>query len=230
MAYRWQQASGGEIPAEAYVKGHGYGVEDGELHGRALWVARTPPDDNGAVRLSYVERGQSARFGDDRVDVYEVLLDRGTWNPEDRDGNPPSGRAVCGHDAQGTVLYAATSDEEEWGFWPRQADDGSSSSWSLWYLLEPADPEPPTYPWEDRYDDDALEQQEDDLEAAAAATSAAEAASVVVSALDLRNEVVVISNTGTDPVNLWSWRLRDTSRPSARVGVRSRKVASAKSH
>ncbi len=220
MAYRWERASGGEIPADAYVKGHGYGVEDDEPYGRPLWLARTLPDENGAVRLGNVERGQPARFGKDHVDEYEVLLDRGTWKPEDgEDSTPPPDRVVLGHNAEGSSLYAAVSDEEQWGYWPRQTEEGGSSSWSRWHLFEPEEPEPGPYQWEDRYDEEADDREADApnkaareaRKAAEAAKRAAEKASVVVSALDLRNEVVVITNTGKEPIGLSYWSLRDTS-------------------
>jgi hypothetical protein len=144
----------------------------------------------------------------ERVDEYEVLLDRGTWRSQDDEGNPPAGLLECGRDAAGTPLYAAVTDEEEWGTWPREYREGQSSNWWRWFLVEPIEPEPHTYPWEATYDYEAYLRAEAAKKPAAADTASPHP---VVSALDLRKEVVVISNPSTDEVDLAGWTVHDES-------------------
>lgn len=108
----------------------------------------------------------------------------------------------------GTALYAAVADEEEWGTWPREHREGESSQWSRWFLVEPIEPEPADYPWEGTYDYEAyLRAQAEKKPAAAEKTSP----HPVVSALDVRKEVVVISNPGTEEVDLAGWTVEDES-------------------
>jgi hypothetical protein len=209
MAYRWEKASGGEVPSGAYEKGHAFGGDDDGNPVGPMWVARTLPDADGAVRVGYVERGKPAVFGKDRVDEYEVLLDRGTWKPNDQDENPPPDRIACGREAGGTAVYAAVTDQEQWGYWPKGIPEGGSSQWWPWYLVEAEGPEPGAYPWEQLYDHNTSQQGGPAEEPAAADEAVARP---VVSALDLRKEVVVISNAGTAEVDLGGWKIRDDSK------------------
>lgn len=87
----------GEIPADAYIKGHAYAADDDKAH-PTLWLARTLPDAGGTMRLGYVQRGQPAVVDEKRVEEYEVLLDHGTWKSQEG-GNPPTGLLACGRDA-----------------------------------------------------------------------------------------------------------------------------------
>lgn len=126
--YRWARASGGEVPAEACREGHGWNwrdTDDGQEQ-QPVWLVRSLPDADGAVRLGYVAPGAPARFGRETVDEYELLLDAGTWvSPEPINEEESSyldfaaaGGVPCGRLADGTPLYATLYDLEGDGWLP----------------------------------------------------------------------------------------------------------------
>ncbi|MDX6683048.1 MAG: competence protein ComEC [Solirubrobacteraceae bacterium] len=205
--YRWGKASGGAIPDGAPEHGHGWewrDTEDGGQEREPLWLVRSLPDGDGAVRLGYLRRSDGAHVGPERhewpVEEYEVLLDEGDWRPaefvDEDDGRldlvAPGGVAY-GRLADGTPLYATLRDREGEGYDPGENGARPDANFMRSVLVAPAG-------------------------AAAAAsaqpgTAESEPAGpvAVLSALDLKGEVVEIANAGTAPLDLGGWRLRDES-------------------
>jgi Lamin Tail Domain len=209
--YRWASASGGEIPAGAVEDGHGSqwrDTEDGGQEPQALWLIRAQLPD-GSVQLGWAARGGPARVGTPRatteVDEYEVLMDAGEWrwpapDEEDNFDFAAAGGVVSGRQADGSALYATIRDREGEGYEPGGRGERHSMDFNYKVLVAPAgaasgSTAPAAPP----------------AEAAAPAEpdpGPAEAIAVV-SALDLRGEVVEISNAGGAPLDLSGWKLHD---------------------
>jgi hypothetical protein len=216
---RWARASGGEVPSEAYEKGHGWEFEtpgDSDTPQVPLWVMRTiagtePFGD--AVRVGRVRRGGTATVGGWRtatpVDEYEVLLDQGVWewmdtrleNADDEDSAyqaVPAGAVACGHGSDGTPLYAAIEirDDEVGGAIPSETGERAERNWERTVLVDPvaaqaASSAPPPAP---------------------AVAPPPAPAKPVVAFLDLKAELVVIANAGGTAIDLSGWRLHDDSK------------------
>jgi hypothetical protein len=216
MEYRWERASGGEIPSGAWQQGHGWewrDTDDGQEE-EPLWVARSRPDtDAGSVRLGYARRGDGAFLGGQRqpIDEYEVLLDEGRWAAGEWVQDAESddcyievagvGGVACGHDTDGTPLYVTLRDREGEGLEPSESPARADCSFGRQVLLAPVEAsaagEPGAAP--------AAQQP------AGADASAAAAPAAVISVLDCRNELVEITNAGGGPLDLSSWKLHDES-------------------
>lgn len=217
--YRWARASGGEIPSDACENGHGWewgagATEDDDLVRVPLWLARTLPDAGGgpfagSVRLGYVRRGAPAQIGGrwngQPVDEYEVLLDAGTWREWLGDLSTLTGPAlyvngampdavVCGHTADGEKLYATGHWYEGEGVDPAEL---------------PANTETGELPG--RVLVDPVAQEAPPASPPQAQGESGGASSAVISALDCKNEVVAITNTGDSELDLGGWKLRDRS-------------------
>jgi hypothetical protein len=203
--YRWERASGGEIPAGAPENGHGWHWGD-DADGSPVvrvpeWLARSLPDADGTVLLGSVERGRPAQLGGSPVEEYEVLVDAGEWaQPEPIDTGDDlvfdfaaAGGVVSGRLADGTPLYATLRDREGEGIEPggRQARQSMDFNYRVLVARTGAAAEPSAPAGTD--------------------TPAEEPAgpSVVVRALDLRGEVVEIANTGGAAIDIGGWRLHD---------------------
>jgi Lamin Tail Domain len=197
--YRWGRASWGELPAGVPEK-HGwrwrdYEESDGQYQ-QPLWLARSLPDGDGAVRLGYIADGEPAHVGQEfheqPVDEYEVLLDAGEWrSPEVIDESDElyldfaaGGGVPCGRLADGTPLYATLRDREGEGLAPGENRARAAMDFSRQVLVAPS--------------------------AAAAAESLGPAA--VVRELDLKGEAAEIANVGDAPLDLGGWKLRDDSK------------------
>jgi Lamin Tail Domain len=215
MDYRWERASGGEIPSGAWAQGHGWewrDTDDGQEQ-EPLWVARSLPHaDAGSVRLGFARRGQGAYLGGQRQPVgdYEVLLDEGRWaagdwvHPESDDCYieiAGVGGVACGHATDGAPLYVTLRDREGEGLEPSESAARTDCGWARQVLLAPVETpaagEPAPAP--------AAQQPAD------AGASAAAAPKAVISVLDCKNELVEITNTGADTLDLSSWKLHDES-------------------
>lgn len=207
--YRWGRAAGGEIPDGVAAEGHGWRyheTDEGDMERVALWLVRSGPDADGAVRLGYVERGKPARVGPERreeaVDEYEVLLDAGEWRyaePVDTEDDSyldlvAAGGVACGRLADGTPVYATLRDREGEGFDPGENPGRTDMNFNRTVLVAPVGVAAPSEP-----------------AAAEAPPAGPEPAGpmVVVRALDLRGEVVEIANTGDAPIDLGGWKLHD---------------------
>lgn len=216
--YRWAPASGGEIPSDACENGHGWewaegATEDDDLVRAPLWLVRTRPDAGGqlagSVRLGYVRRGAPAQIGGrwdgQSVDEYEVLLDQGTWHEWRGDLGALTGPAlyvkgaipdavVCGNTADGEELYATLKWLEGEGIDPDELPASTRTGdvpGSV--LVDPVAQEaPPASP-------------------PPAQGASGPVSSAVISALDCKNEVVGITNTGDSELDLGGWKLRDRS-------------------
>jgi Lamin Tail Domain len=202
VAYRWERASGGEIPRGACEQGHGWrwrDTDDGGQEKEWLWIARSLLDETGGVRLGYVARGEAAVVGpeyhEQPVDEYEVLLDAANWEwaewIEEEDGScfEDVGRngLACGRSADGTLLYVTLRDREGEGYQPGENPARADCNFSRMVLKAPVGalatiPAPPAAPVGPR---------------------------VVISALDCKNEVVEIANTGDAELDLGGWKLHD---------------------
>ena len=207
--YRWAPASGGEIPEGAVGDGHGSqwrDTEDGQ-EGEAVWLIRAKLPD-GSVQLGYVARGGQAVVGtpwaQTEVDEYEVLLDAGEWRQVDYTETEDDSYldfaaargVVCGQLADGSPLYATVRDREGEGYQPGGRGARGPTDFGYTVLVAPAGaasggpaPEAPPAP---------AEPDPGPAEAIA-----------VVSALDLRGEIVEISNAGGAPLDLGGWTLHD---------------------
>jgi hypothetical protein len=215
MDYRWEQASGGEIPSGAWERGHGWewrDTDDGQ-ETEPLWVARSlAGSDAGEVRLGYARRGKGAFLGGQRqpVDAYEVLLDEGRWAAGewvDADADDcsidiaGSGGVACGHATDGTPLYVTLRDREGEGLEPSESPARTDCSFARQVLVAPIEApaagQPATVP---------AAQQPAGADAPAAAAPAA-----VISVLDCKNELVEITNAGGGTLDLSRWKLHDES-------------------
>lgn len=207
--YRWAQASGGEIPSDAWKDGHGWewgagATEDDDPVRVPLWLARTLPDAGGpfagSVRLGYVGRGAPAQIGGrwdgQPVDEYEVLLDEGTWRewlgnlltltgPAFYVSGSMPDAVVCGHTADGEKLYATGLWLEGEGVDPAELPANTETGGIPGAVLVDAalrpEPEPPR-PFAKLYH------------------------------VDLKGETVQIINYGDASLDLTGWRLRDASK------------------
>lgn len=205
--YHWGRASGGEVPSDAWEKGHGWrwrDTDDGGQEKELLWIVRSLPDETASVRLGYVARGESAVAGpeyhEQPLDEYEVLLDEASWAAaewieedggscfEDVAGNG----LACGRTADGTPLYVTLRDREGEGYQPGENPARADCNFSRMVLKAPvgapaAGDEPAT----------------------GAPQGAPAGPRAVVSVLDCKNEVVEIANTGDAVLDLGGWKLHD---------------------
>lgn len=220
--YRWGRASGGEIPANAVAKGHGweYDTTGGKRVGVPLWLARSLPDKHGSVLVCRVRPGYGAALCGElscRIDEYEVLLDEGTWiwAGGDKWGMPmrPANAVVCGQSC-GKPSYAALAIADfaapkiPCAFVP-----GQDSRCKV--LI---DPDRPAYPMVGQPHDQQEEQSE-------LQHSAPVGPRAVVLALDCRQEVVVIANAGDEELDLGGWKLHDEGARNGYVFPAGTKVA-----
>jgi hypothetical protein len=165
------------------------------------------PDADGAVRLGYIADGEPAHVGQEfheqPVDEYEVLLDAGEWGaPEVIDESDElyldfaAGRGVpCGRLADGTPLYATLRDREGEGLAPGENRARAAMDFSRQVLVAPSGAAAADGP------DEAAPPQTEPSGPAA-----------VVSALDLKREMVEITNAGDTALDLAGWKLRDDSK------------------
>jgi hypothetical protein len=165
----------------------------------------------GSVRLGYVARGAPAQIGGrwdgEPVDEYEVLLDEGTWREWLGDLSTLTGPAlyvngampdavVCGHTADGQKLYATLNWLEGEGEDPAELPANTQTDRVPGrVLVDPVAQNAPT-----------ATPGPAEPQAASGPASAA-----VISALDCKNEVVSITNTGDSELDLGGWKLRDRS-------------------
>ena len=206
--YRWAPASDGEIPAGAPANGHGWrwrDTEDGGQEEEPQWVVRTPPGGS-EVRVGWIERGGDAHVGPGRtVSSYEVLVDPGNWvgaewNETD-DGDcwqDIAGKGVpVGFTEDEAPLFATLRDREGEGYQPGEQPARADCRFGYRVLAAPvpaaAGPGPAV-----------------DEPATAAPQPSGPVA--VISALDLKGEVVEISNAGDAPLDLGGWKLNDASK------------------
>ena len=209
--YRWAAASGGEIPEGAVGDGHGSqwrDTEDGQ-EGEAVWLIRAKLPD-GSVQLGYVARGGQAVVGTPwartEVDDYEVLLDAGEWRQVDwteaEDDSyldfAGAGGVACGQLADGSPLYGTVRDREGEGYQPGGRPGRGPTDFGYTVLVAPAGAAsgstaaPPA-----------------ETQAPAEPDPGPAEAIAVVSALDLKGEIVEISNAGGAPLDLSGWTLHD---------------------
>jgi len=220
MDYRWEQASGGDIPSGAWQQGHGWewrDTDDGQEK-EPLWVARSLPGaDVGSVRLGYARRGEGAFLGGQRQPVgeYEVLLDEGRWAAGDWVQDAESddcyievagvGGVACGHAADGTPLYMTLRDREGEGLEPSESPARTDCSFGRQVLLAPVEAPAGETPTAVPAPGEAPGAQQP----AGADASAPAAGAAVISMLDCKNELVEITNAGGSALDLSSWKLHD---------------------
>jgi hypothetical protein len=220
--YRWGRASGGEIPADAVAKGHGweYDTKGGERERVPLWLARSLPDERGSVRVCSVRPGYGAALCGElscRIGEYEVLLDEGTWiwAGGDKWGVPmlPANAVVCGR-SFGKPTYAAL-----------EIADFAAPQIPRALVLDQdsrcrvlVDPSLPAYPMVRQPHDQGEEQSEFQQ-------STPVGPRAVVLALDCRQEVVVIANAGDAELDLSGWKLHDAGSRNGYVFPVGTKVA-----
>ena len=209
--YRWERASGGEVPAGAPEAGHGWewrDTDDGQER-EPLWLVRSLPAPDGSVLLGQLRRGE-ARVGpeyhESPVEEYEVLLDAGEWRFAEPDENDnvdlaAAGGVACGRAADGSPIYATLRDREGEGEEPGGNPARVGFDFARNVLVAPAGV--------------ASGEASVPAESQGAATEpepvAATGPVAVVSRLDLKQEVVEIANTGDGPLDLGGWKLRDES-------------------
>jgi hypothetical protein len=140
-------------------------------------------------------RSSARKYHEHPVDEYEVLLDEATWERaewiEKDDGSCWEDIArnglACGRTADGTPLYVTLRDREGEGYQPGENQARANCDFSRMVLNAPVGA-PAT--------DDAPR-------------GAPVGPRAVVSALDCKNEVVEIANTGDAELDLGGWKLHD---------------------
>lgn len=207
MEYRWERASGGEIPSGACAQGHGWMWDSDYEEKEPLWVARWPDADAGEVRLGYVARSDGDRLGgqEQPVDEYEVLLDEGRWVGGEwvEEGDDiyvevaGVGGVAWGYTTDGSPLYVTLMHGQE-GDWPEEAGARIRSEYRVSVLVAPVEA-----PAAEEPDGGPAAQQSAGADAAAPAA--------VISVLDCKNELVEITNAGGGALDLSSWKLHDES-------------------
>lgn len=102
MTIIWKQASGGTIPQGGVVSGK-------EANGTPLYVARAGYSGGvhpGKVRPAFGGANIPYGGGEHKVNPYDVYCGGGHWKAASG-GNIPIDAVTCGHEADGTPLYAA---------------------------------------------------------------------------------------------------------------------------
>lgn len=100
--YLWVHATGGAVPDGAAANGN-------EADGEPLFVARAKVHDGvhpGKVHEQFGSANIPYRGKEVKVREYEVLMNQGIWEPASG-GQIPDDAVVCGHEADGTPLFAA---------------------------------------------------------------------------------------------------------------------------
>lgn len=194
--YRWGRATGGNVPSEAFEKGHGWTWgdtkgPDGDQEPEPLWVARSLPGADGAVRVGYVQRGQPAQeFFGESFDEYEVLLDEGEWREPERMQKVSGFLEPCGQLADGTPLYVMLNNTDGEGIYPEGCTRSGLYD-SEYALVTPAAAaaRPPAAP-----------------------TPEPRGAVAKLRTVELEEEAFEVSNVGDAPLDLTGWKVRDESK------------------
>jgi lamin tail-like protein len=195
--YRWGRTSGGDVPAEAFSKGHGWcpnDTDDGEER-IPVWVARSLPDAEGAVRVGYVQRGEPAQeFWGESFDEYEVLLDEGGWREPGKEPAKMQEESgflePCGQLADGTPLYVTLNNTDGSGIFPEGREKSRLPDWEYVLVTPAAAAAPPP----------------------AAPDPGPPRPVAMLRSLELKGEAVEVANIGDAPLDLTGWKVRDESK------------------